>query len=166
MTKSNFCVCFHGGVLHSSLCLCDEREREWTISCLVKASACLFIHILSLAPFCDDNKNKEKKNMFLHVTLCAYFQMDSIQKDIPIALVVILFLLSRRALSDSFLTSWTTARQALSMGFPRREYWRGLSFPARGIFPTLGSNLHLLCWQVYSLPLSHQGSLLLLFRGT
>ena len=28
---------------------------------------------------------------------------------------------------------------------------------SRGIFPTQGSNPHLLCWQVDSLPLSHQG---------
>ena len=136
--KVKFLCLFSWGVLHSSLCLCDERGREWTISRLVKASACLFIHVLSLAPFCDDIKNKEKKNAFLHVTLCAYFQMDSIQKDIPIAFVVILFLLSRRALSDSFLTSWTTASQALSMGFPRQEYWRGLSFPALGYLPHPG----------------------------
>ena len=28
----------------------------------------------------------------------------------------------------------------------------------QGIFPTQGSNLHLLHWQAYSLPLSHQGN--------
>ena len=29
-----------------------------------------------------------------------------------------------------FATPWTVARQApLSMGFPRQEYWNGLSFP-------------------------------------
>ena len=31
-------------------------------------------------------------------------------------------------------------------------------FLLQGIFPTQGSNLHLLCWQVDSLPLSHPGS--------
>lgn len=33
--------------------------------------------------------NKEKTNTFLHVTLYAYFQLDSIQKNIPVACAVI-----------------------------------------------------------------------------
>ena len=59
--------------------------------------------------------------------------------------------------SDS-ATPWTVAPQApLSMGFPRQEYWSGLP-SSRGIFPTQGSNLHLLYlphWQAGSLPLCH-----------
>ena len=42
------------------------------------------------------------------------------------------------------------------MEFERQEYW--LPFLLQRIFPTQGSNLHLLCilhWQVDSLPLSH-----------
>ena len=40
------------------------------------------------------------------------------------------------------------------MGFLRQEtHWSGLPFPSPG-----GLNLHLLHWQVCSLPLSHQGS--------
>ena len=35
--------------------------------------------------------------------------------------------------------------------------WVAVSYP-RGIFPTQGSNPHLLHWQADSLPLSHQGS--------
>ena len=35
----------------------------------------------------------------------------------------------------------------------------GCHFPLQGIFPTQGSNLRLLHWQVDSLPLIHQGSL-------
>ena len=32
-----------------------------------------------------------------------------------------------------FATPWTVALQApLSMGFPRQEYWSGLSFPSPG----------------------------------
>ena len=43
-------------------------------------------------------------------------------------------------------TPWTGACQApLSMGFPRQEYWNGLPFPTKGIFPTQGSHLSLLC---------------------
>ena len=34
----------------------------------------------------------------------------------------------------------------------------GCHFLLQGIFPTQGLNLHLLVWQVDSLPLSHQGS--------
>ena len=58
-------------------------------------------------------------------------------------------------MSDS-VTPWTVLFQAhLSLGFPRQEYWSGLPFPSPGIFPTEGWNLHLLCWQVDPLPLSH-----------
>ena len=40
---------------------------------------------------------------------------------------------------------WTVARQAsLSMEFSRQEYWSGCHFLLQGIFPTQGSNLHLL----------------------
>ena len=43
------------------------------------------------------------------------------------------------------VTQWTVACQtSLPMGFPRQEYWSGLSFPFQGIFPTQGSNPHLL----------------------
>ena len=41
-------------------------------------------------------------------------------------------------LSDS-VTPWTVTRQApLSMGFPRKEYWRGLPFPSSGDLPDPG----------------------------
>ena len=54
-------------------------------------------------------------------------------------------------------TAWTVAHQApLSMGFSRQEYWSGLPCLLQGIFPTQGSNLHLLCllhWQEGSLEL-------------
>ena len=57
-----------------------------------------------------------------------------------------------------FVTPWTVANQALlSMGFPRQEYWNGLSF-LQGMFPAQGLNLLLLHWQVDSLPLHHLGN--------
>ena len=60
---------------------------------------------------------------------------------------------------QTFVTRWTVAHQApLPTGFPRQEYQSGLPFLPQGIFPTKGSNLHLLHWQADSLPLSHQGS--------
>ena len=42
----------------------------------------------------------------------------------------------------------------LSMGFPRQEHWHGLHFLLQEIFLTQGWNLHLLHWQVDSLPLA------------
>ena len=40
------------------------------------------------------------------------------------------------AVSDSFMNPWTVAHQApLSIGFPRQEYWSGLSFPSPGSLP-------------------------------
>ena len=44
------------------------------------------------------------------------------------------------------------------MGFSRQEYCTGLPCPSPGVFPTQGSNPHLLCWQADSLPLSHHRS--------
>ena len=59
-----------------------------------------------------------------------------------------------------FATPWTVAHQApLSMRFSRQEYGMGCHFILQGIFPTQGSNPHLLCllhWQVESLPLVPQ----------
>ena len=60
----------------------------------------------------------------------------------------------------TLVTSWAGAHQApLSMDFSKQEYWSGLPFPSPGIFQTQGSNPNLLHWQVDSLPLSHQGSM-------
>ena len=47
-------------------------------------------------------------------------------------------------------------------GFLRQEYWSGLPFPSPGIILTQGLRLHLLHWQVDTLPLGHQGSPILL----
>ena len=42
-------------------------------------------------------------------------------------------------MSDSFVSPWTIACQAsVSMGFPRQEYWSGLSFPSPGDLPDPG----------------------------
>ena len=55
------------------------------------------------------------------------------------------------------VTPWTVAGPApLSMGFSRQEYWSGLPRPPPGDLPKPGINLcllHLLHWQVSSLPL-------------
>ena len=60
-----------------------------------------------------------------------------------------------------FLTPWTVARKALSMRFPRQEYWSGLPCLPPGDLPTQGWNPQLLCLlhqQADSLPLSYLGS--------
>ena len=41
------------------------------------------------------------------------------------------------------------------MGFPRQEYWSGLSFPSPGDLPHLGVEPRLLHWKAGSLPLRH-----------
>ena len=50
-----------------------------------------------------------------------------------------------------------THQASLSLEFSRQKYWSSCHFLFQGIFPTQGSNLHLLRWQADSLPLSHQG---------
>ena len=60
-----------------------------------------------------------------------------------------------------FPTPWTVAHKApLPMEFFRQGYWRGLPFPFPEDLPNPGIEplLHLLHWQVGSLPLSHLGS--------
>ena len=56
-------------------------------------------------------------------------------------------------MSDSFVTQWAVAHQ----GFPRQEYWSGLSFPSPGNLPNIGIKL-ISALQADSLPLRHQGS--------
>ena len=72
------------------------------------------------------------------------------------------FVCACAVVSDSFVTPRTVACQApLSMGFPRQESWSGLPYPITGIFLNQDSNprlLHLLHWQVDSLPLNLLGS--------
>ena len=59
-----------------------------------------------------------------------------------------------------FVTLWTVACQTpLSTRFSRQEYWSGLPCPPQGDLPGPGikSNLHLLHWQLGSLPLVPPG---------
>ena len=91
---------------------------------------------------------KKTKNSF-----CSKDQVVGMSKDCPCCY-------SHSVMSDSFVTTWTLACQALlSTGFPRQEYWSGLQFLSPWDLPDpQGSNLHLLNLQVDSLPLSHLGS--------
>ena len=65
--------------------------------------------------------------------------------------------LSHFSLVQLFAMLWTVACQApLSVGFSRQKYWSGLSCPPPRYLLNQGSNphhLHLLHWQVGSLPL-------------
>ena len=73
-------------------------------------------------------------------------------------------MLSCSVVSDS-VTLWTIAHLSpLSMGFIRQNSGVGCHFLLKGIYPTQGLNLRLLHWQadsVLSLPLSHQGVVLI-----
>ena len=54
----------------------------------------------------------------------------------------LLLLFSHQVMSDSFATLWTVAHQdLLSLGFPRREYWSRMPFPAPGDLPDPGIEL-------------------------
>ena len=65
-------------------------------------------------------------------------------------------------MSYSSVTPGIVAHQTpLSVGLSRKNTGIDCHFLLQGIFPTQGSNLHLLYWQVDSLPWSHQESSLL-----
>ena len=62
-------------------------------------------------------------------------------------------------MSNSFTTPWTVTCQApLSIGFPRQDYWSGLSLPSLGNLPEPGITRAYPAWQAGSLLLSHLGS--------
>ena len=62
-----------------------------------------------------------------------------------------------------FASPWTVAHQApLSMGFPKQEHWSGLPFLSPGDPGIKPMSLASSVLQVDSLPLSHQGSYILI----
>ena len=64
-------------------------------------------------------------------------------------------------MSDSFVTPWTVAPQIpCPWDFLGKNTGVGCHFLLQGIFPTQRLNLHLLQWQVDSLPLSQHVSLI------
>ena len=60
---------------------------------------------------------------------------------------IYLFLVFSCSVVFNSVTPWATAHQALSVGFPRQEYWSSLPFPAREDLPDLGIEPDLLHWQ-------------------
>ena len=47
-----------------------------------------------------------------------------------------------KLIQADFVTLWTVAHQALSMGFSREKHWSGLPFPSPGDLPAQGLNPH------------------------
>ena len=81
-------------------------------------------------------------------------------KNVYVYITESLFVLNCSVVSDFSAMPWTVACQTpLSMGFPRKEYWRGLPFPSPGDLPNLEIErvFYLSCRQILY-PLSHQGS--------
>ena len=73
--------------------------------------------------------------------------------------ISLLCMLSHFSCVQLFATLWTIVCQTpLSMGFPRQEYWSGLSFPSPGDLLKPGIEPTSPSWQVDSLPLSPKGS--------
>ena len=68
-------------------------------------------------------------------------------------------MLSQEVVSDSLRPHRLEPTSLLCSYFPGKNTAVGSHFRLQGIFLTQGSNLHLLYWQVDSLPLSHLGSL-------
>ena len=88
----------------------------------------------------------------------------SIQKCTKVLSVVIACMLSCVQL---LVAPWNAAHQApLSMGFPRQEYWSGLSFPFPGDLPEPGIQLVSPTLQVDSLPTEPPGKLPQQWRGS
>ena len=70
-----------------------------------------------------------------------------------------LLLFTPSVVPNSFANSWTISHQApLSRGFPRQEYWSGLSSPSPENLPDPGIKHNSPALQADSLTLSHQGS--------
>ena len=63
-------------------------------------------------------------------------------------------MLSREVVSDSLRPHGLVPTSLLYSYFPGKNTAVGSHFLLQGIFPTQGLNLHLLHWQVDSLPLS------------
>ena len=71
--------------------------------------------------------------------------------------LLLLLLLSHFSRVRLFATPRTAAHQApLPMGFSRQDYWSGLHALLQGVFLIHLCILHLLHWQVGSLPLSQE----------
>ena len=72
--------------------------------------------------------------MYTHISFDIY-----ILRYMCVCVCVCVCMLSLSSHSSLFVTLWTLAHQSPpSMGFPRQEYWSGLSFPSPGNLPNAG----------------------------
>ena len=102
---------------------------------------------------CITSRNKPKGKPF-SVSAFAVFCPESILQVICVYLYLSICTCS--LVSDSLqLHGLQPPRLLWEEGFPRQEYWSGLSFPSPGDLPNLKIKLCLLHWQEDSLPLSH-----------
>ena len=107
---------------------------------------------LSLIPSIRLSKIQSAPGLSVLVFLNHEWMLDQVSSSTSANMTVHLFpwcVLSRVRLSE---TPWTVACQApLSMEFPNNNNVMGCHFLLQGIFPTQGSNLHLLnCRQIIS----------------
>ena len=94
---------------------------------------------------------------------CILAHLWNLGKNVMLLLFFFFFcccsLVTKSCLTLATPWTWTIALQVpLSMGFPRQEYWSGLSFPSPEDLPYPGIKPITPAWQADSLPLSHQGS--------
>ena len=78
-------------------------------------------------------------------------------------IMLLLLLFNCQVVSESLQPHWLDLQAPLSMGFPRQEYWSGLTFYSPGGFSSLEIKLASPALQTDSLPLNHQGSPPLLY---
>ena len=125
-------------------------QRKW-----LGSTHTLRVEVFALV--CNSNSgtiSKDTNCLFIRFWGYSWFSFRNLLPCYEVCMCV--QLLSRVQL---FATTWTVAHQASrSMGFSRQGYWSDLPFPTAGDLLTQRLNLHLLHWQVDSLPLSYLGS--------
>ena len=107
--------------------------------------------------------------MLTHLRPTAAFEIGNLhvpftdKTGILVGEVTCMCVLSHSVVSDSLRLPWTITLQApLSVGFLKKEYWSGLTFPSPGDLPNPGikpTSPYLLHCQADSLPLNQLRSL-------
>ena len=80
---------------------------------------------------------KQTRTQIRNLSLERHVAASSRWRGSSVTDLVVVF--SRQVTSNSYVTLWIIAHQPpLSMGFPRQEYWSGLSFASPGDIPDPG----------------------------
>ena len=95
-----------------------------------------------------------------HFFMCDFCLKETLEILHQINWMVIFSLVNESCLTLCNPTNWNPPRFLSPQDFPGKNTGVGWHFLLQGVFPTQLLNLHLLHWQVDSLPQSHQGSLL------